>query len=143
MKSKSKKIGPRKRHQYNYTPEAGRVNNQESKTIQGESYTIAELMQRNSSGLHTDIIREGHFDEEPTHDSVDMNQIRGQDMVEQDQVLQDQMDLDIQNFEAAKKEGIEKNEEKTKTKEDKKEVESEAKETTKKPDAVAKTSEVN
>ena len=54
---------------YNWTSPKGETNNSPSKTVQGESYTIKELLEKHSTGLMPPVGLEPQYDtEEPTHD---------------------------------------------------------------------------
>ena len=64
----------------------------QSLTIQGESFSIQDLIKKYAGGIHPEVQRKEYFDDDVTHDDYDMEELRNADLVDQQEVLKKQSD---------------------------------------------------
>lgn len=57
-----------------------------SMTIQNDSYTIQELIQRQKQGFIDNIFREGQYSEDATHEDIDLSKVPLMDLVERQEL---------------------------------------------------------
>ena len=58
----------------------------ETMTVQGESYTILELLQKHTQGIDTNIERQTHYDDDADFDSMDKSKLQSMDLVDIDEL---------------------------------------------------------
>jgi len=75
------------KHWYNASPFTGEVNDDPSETIAGESYTIAELMHRNSNGLVTSKSNQAFYPKASDYDDPDLDEVSRMDILDKAEVL--------------------------------------------------------
>jgi len=84
------------RDRTNYVQEKGEFNDSPSMTVEGEAYTIQELYERSAGHLKEENIRQEIYDDDPTHDDVDYNEIRNADLTEKQEALSNEIEKDVQ-----------------------------------------------
>lgn len=60
-----------------------------SKTIQGEAYTIADLLVKHAGGIMPAVWNQGDFGDDPNHDDEDIMNINRMDFAEKQNLLED------------------------------------------------------
>lgn len=95
----TQKLYPQHRHQWNTTPSPGEENLEPSKTVKGEAYTIPELFRRSANGLGSPAAKVPIWDENPTHDDVDLDSLDRSDLTEQSEEYIKAINQDVENFE--------------------------------------------
>lgn len=69
MTHKKKQIQPRFQTPFNITSVTGEENNEPSETVQGDSYTVKELIEKHVNGIMPAVGLQPEYDhEEPSHD---------------------------------------------------------------------------
>lgn len=63
------------------------INNASSMTIQDDSYTVREIMEKFAIQGETWDQKNSQFQEEVTHDSLDLRQVMNMDLVDRDELL--------------------------------------------------------
>ncbi|WNK13157.1 MAG: hypothetical protein [Microvirus sp.] len=66
----------------------GLITKKPSKTIQGEAYTIADLLIKHANGIIPAVSLQGLYDEDPTHNDEDMSKTSHLDLAEK-QILKE------------------------------------------------------
>ncbi|AXL15367.1 hypothetical protein [Microviridae sp.] len=95
-------VWPNIQNKYNFQG-TGEIVDPISQTIQGESYTIQELLSKHSAGISPDIGKEPIWDDSANHNSLDYMKVGSMDLSEQMDYLEDAKML-VKNAEAAIKE---------------------------------------
>lgn len=66
-----------------------------SKTIQGQDYTVNELLIKHANGIFPAVQQNGIYDEEPTHEQVDFSAVNRNDISENKE-MKEQVNNEIQ-----------------------------------------------
>jgi len=64
-------------------------------TIQGETLSVKQMLQKHSQGIMIGSARTGIYDEDPQHDHPDFSKINGMDLVEQEQIQADLLEQEV------------------------------------------------
>lgn len=73
--------------------EEGEINLEPSKTIQGETYTIRELLRKHQSGAMPDVARNPIWEDTDDFESLDLQKISRLDISEKTQLTQQQWEV--------------------------------------------------
>ncbi len=91
------------RYKFKLKKEHMEVNKLPSRTIQGDSYTIKELLEKHTTGILPEIERKGQYPESVNFDDIDYSKVVQMDIVDQQyiktnvQITLDQMIEDVEN----------------------------------------------
>jgi len=118
---------PRTKHNWELSIDDKEINLSPSKTIQGESYTIQELLKKHASGNMPDIERNGVYQDDENIDSMDMEKYQRLDLADRQRIASQNAESIIQKEQAIKakhaKKATSENEVKAKAKEQAKQKE--------------------
>lgn len=70
---------------YDFKVDKGEVNTSPSLTVEGEAYTVAELLIKHTNGIYPNIGRIGTF-EDQNFDGVDLEKVGSMDLAEVDEI---------------------------------------------------------
>lgn len=70
----------------------------DTETVQGDSMTVAEIFQRNQSGLITPLVPKKECDDDPDHDSIDIDEFRRSDIIDQTEMQKGVLEGEIETF---------------------------------------------
>lgn len=91
MKSESQVQSFRSRQYYKPLPRSN--NKGPSKAIQGEAYTIRELLHKHTRGIMPPVMRNGQYMDDADFDSIDMEKVNRMDIVDKHEIYQQQTDI--------------------------------------------------
>lgn len=84
----AKKYRVRTQFNYNDKLDTGKeVSTLPSLTVPDESFTIPELIQKHTSGIPINVERQGQFDDDPTHEDHDKQELLQMDLAEKEQII--------------------------------------------------------
>lgn len=92
-------VFPTIRNKYNFTNQYEEVD-PTVMVVQGESYSIQELISKHSAGISPDIAKTPIWDDEANHNSLDYMKVESMDLSEQQMYLEDAREL-VKQAEAA------------------------------------------
>jgi len=93
MANKKKARG---KHPWQSIPEKGRIFKGESKTIPGESFTIKELIKRQAGGIIDQRQQEEYYDDNPSHESPDLEKVSQMDLTEVQELKKDTINTELE-----------------------------------------------
>jgi len=93
---------PRTKHNWEIAIDDKEINLEPSLTIQGESYTIRELLKKHASGNMPDIEKEGVFQDDSNLDSMDMEKYQRLDLADRQRIASQNAESIMQKEQAIK-----------------------------------------
>lgn len=61
----------------------------DSKTVQGESHTITDLLTKHAAGMLPNVERNTYFEDTEDYDAIDLGKLAQLDLTEQDEIVED------------------------------------------------------